>query len=176
MSGMAKALTVFASPNAAAERQMMQSLLADMLDAAGCVRFKSVVSCHDHLVRRYGFTLVRNVTWGVRPGGRHLFFQQGHVLLRIKTSGTPMRTEPHMTISVTDGLEWPDEVAKLSRHGDLIPKQGGVNRADFRSLMRLGPDAAAIFAVDDAWADACHFNFTSGFDGSGAPGLPAKKK
>lgn len=171
----AKAMTVFASPNAAAERQLMQSLLADLLDAQGCVRFMSIVSCNDHLVRRHGFKLVQNVTWGVRRGGRHLFYTHGHVLIRIKTSGTDFRPTPHMTISVCDGLGWPDEVAKLSRHGDLVPKVGGVNRADFRSLMRLGPDTAQILASDDNWADACHFNFTRGFDGSGAVGLRPQK-
>lgn len=174
MSGFAKAMTVFASPNAAAQRQLMQNLLADLLDAQGCVRFKSIVACHDHLVRRHGFKLVRNVTWGVRPGGRHLFYTHGNVLVRIKTSGTPMRPTPHMTISVSDGLEWPDEVAKLSRHGNLIPKLGGINRADFRSLVRLGPDVAQLSAIDDQWADACHFNFTKGFDGSNATGLSAR--
>jgi hypothetical protein len=171
----AKAMAVFTSPNAAAERQLMQNLLADLLDAQGCIRFKSVVSFSDHLIRQFGFSLVQNVTWGVRPGGRHLFYTCGHVLIRVKTSGTFIRHEPHMTISVSDGLGWPDEVAKLSRNGELIPKVGGVNTADFRSLMRLGPETAQILAADDRWANACHFNFTRGFDVTGALNLRPTK-
>jgi hypothetical protein len=172
----AKAMAVFTSPNAAAERQLMQTLLSDLLDAQGCVRFKSVVRFSDHLIRNYGFRLVQNVTWGVRqPGGRHLFYTHGHILVRVKTTGTDHRETPHMTVSVAEGLGWNDEVAKFSRNGELIPKVGGVNRADFRSLMRLGPETAQILAADDNWANACHFNFTRGFDVTGALNLRPTK-
>jgi hypothetical protein len=60
----------------------------------------------------------------------------------------------------------------VSRSGDLIPKQGAVMRAGHRALRRVGNSFDSIAAVDDRWAEACHFDFVRGFDGSGAPALP----
>ncbi len=174
MSGFAQAMTVFASPSAASERQLVQRLLVDLLDRDGRVRFKSVVSFHDHISRTYGLALVQNATFGVREGGRHLFYLHGNVLLRVKTTGTARRPVAHMTISLATGLGWPDEVAKISRSGEVVPKLGSVPRADHRALRRLGGNYQAIAALDDRWAEACHFDFAKGFDGSGAEALPVR--
>jgi hypothetical protein len=178
MSDFARAMTAFSSPSAAAERDLVRRLLTDILDGDGRVRFKSVTMFHDHLERRYALELIQNATFGVRPGGRHLFYMNGNILLRLKTSGTDRRARPHLTISLATGLNWPDEVGKFSRTGDLIPKLGGVPRAasDFRTLLRLGGDLEAIEALDDAWANACHFDFVRGFDSTGAVALRPKKK
>ena len=127
----------------------MQRLLIDLLDRDGLVRFKSIGTFHNHICSRYGFALVQNATFGVRPGGRHLFYVHGNILLRVKTTGTQRRPTPHLTISLATGLGWPDEVAKLSRGGELIPKQGAVPRADHRALRRLGSDCRAIESIDD---------------------------
>jgi hypothetical protein len=173
MSDFARAMTAFSSPTAAAERQLVRRLLTDILDRDGRVRFKSVTMFHDHLRRQYALELIQNITGGVRPGGRHLFYVNGNLLLRLKTSGTDRRPTPHLTISLATGLGWPDEIGKFSRAGDLIPKVGGVPRAasDFRTLMRLGETIDAIEALDDAWANACHFDFVRGFDATGAVAL-----
>ena len=77
-----------------------------------------------------------------------------------------------MAISLATGLGWPDEVAKFYRSGALILKLGAVPRADHRALRRLGRTAQEILALVDRWAEACHFDFVSGFDASGAVGLP----
>jgi hypothetical protein len=76
-----------------------------------------------------------------------------------------------MTVSLAAGLDWPDEIAKLSRHGDLTPRLGAVSRAGHRVLRRLGGDAETLTKMDDRWADACHFNLVKGFDVTGAPAL-----
>ena len=76
-----------------------------------------------------------------------------------------------MTISLATGLDWPDEVAKLSHGGSLIPKQGAVPKADHRALRRLGGNFETISAIDDNWAEACHFDFVTGFDASVAAAL-----
>lgn len=174
MSGFAQAMSVFTSPAAAEERRIMQALLLDLLDGNGLVRFTSIAAFHQHLGLRHGFTLVRNTTDGVQPGGRHLFYVHGNILLRVKTSGTRLRPVPHMTISVATGLDWSDEVAKLSRNGDLMPKLGAVHRSDHRALRRLGPDYQTLEEIDDRWADACHFNFVSGVDVTGALALTVR--
>lgn len=154
---------------------LVRRLMNDLLDVNGRVRFKSVGGLHDRLTRVYGFALRMNSTQGVRPGGRHLFYVNGPVLIRVKTSGTERHPTPHMTVSLAEGLGWPDEAAKFNRQGDVVPRVSSVDAAIkagmWRSLQRLG-DTEAIFESDDRWADACHFDFVAGFDASGAPGLP----
>jgi len=171
MSGYANAMAAFNSPSAAADRALARRILLDLLDADGNVRFMSVVSFHDHLRREFGLTLVQNSTHFVRPGGRHLFYRQGCLLLRVKTSGTFFRPRAHMTLSLAVGLGWNEEIGKFNRSGQLVPKLGAVRRADWRSQRRVGHTLDELEAVDDDWANACHFNFASGFDGSGAAGL-----
>lgn len=152
--------------------EQVKTLLRDLLDADGRVRFMSVVSFHDHLCRRYQFVLRKNNTQSVRPGGRHLFYVNGPLLIRVKTSGTNVRPEPHMTVSLAEGLSWPEEAAKFNRRGQTTPRVGAVSTASeagmWRALQRLGDTAQAS---DDRWANSCHFNFVNRFDDSGAPGL-----
>ena len=155
--------------------EQVEALLRDLLDADGRVRFKSIVAFHDHLCRRFGFVLRENSTQFVRPGGRHLFYVNGPLLIRVKTSGTKFRPEPHMTVSLAEGLGWPEEAAKFNRLGQMTPRVGAVPAAAtggmWRHLQRLGDTSQAILDSDDRWADSCHFNFVRGFDDSGAPGL-----
>jgi hypothetical protein len=93
--------------------------------------------------------------------------------MRVKTTGTIFRPEPHMTLSLVVGLGWDEELGKFSRMGELVPKQGAVRRADWRSLRRAGETMEQLEAVDDSWANVCHFNFLAGFYGSAAPNLLA---
>lgn len=164
-------MRVFADPSAEQERQRMQHLLVDLLNDEGLVRFQFLLHFHDYVCRKHAFDLMQNTTFGVRPGGRHLFYVNGNILMRVKTTGTKFRETPHMTISVATGCGWPDEVAKLSRSGALVPKLGAINRADHRALRRLGGETSTLEALDDDWADACHFNFVPGFNAAHAESL-----
>ena len=136
--------------------EQVKALLRDLLDADGRVRFMSVVSFHDHLCRRYQFVLRKNNTQSVRPGGRHLFYVNGPLLIRVKTSGTNVRPEPHMTVSLAEGLSWPEEAAKFNRRGQTTPRSAG-----FRPRRRPGCGVlSSVWAIlprhldsDDRWAD-----------------------
>jgi hypothetical protein len=129
------------------------------------------VALHEHLRYSYAFLLRRNTHEGVLPGGRHLFYVRGNVLLRVKTNGTWIRRRPHMTISEAVGLDWNDEAAKFNRYGSVVPKLGSSRAgSDWRALMRIG-DYAAIEASDQRWADLCHFDFPTGFSAVGAEAL-----
>lgn len=158
---------------AGGEQELGQRLLADVLDGNGRVRFMSIVSFHDYICRRYGFALRRNTSEFVRPGGRHLFYVHGNLLLRVKTSGTNIRPQPHMTLSAATGLGWNDEAAKFNAAGAVVPKLGSSRAGnDWRTLARIG-DTATILASDDRWANLCHFDFVRGFTDSGAANLRA---
>jgi len=176
MSSYNQAMSVFQSLSDSGDRILAQNLLVDLLDASGKVRFKSVVGLHNHLVIAYRFALLEKNQKFVLPGSWHLFYGHGCLLVRIKTGGTQMRRNPHLTISAVAGLAWNDEVMKLNRAGDFVPKAGAVPQAsrqgDFRALQRIGRTTREIVESDDRWANSCHFDFVSGFDGSGAAGLP----
>jgi hypothetical protein len=175
-AGFAKAMQVFAALAASDSQAVGQQLLTDLLNKQGMVRFSSIVAFHNHVTQVYQFVLRDRNAKDVRPGGYHLFYVRGPLLMRVKTSGTSMHPAPHMTVSAATGMGWDDETMKLSRFGDFIPKQGAVPRAsrasDWRPLNRLGPDTNQIVASDQDWADACHFDFVDGFDGSGTATLP----
>lgn len=159
---------------AGGEQALSQRLLLDLLDANRCVRITSVRELHEHLRRDYGFALRRNTDQGVLPGGRHLFYVNGNLLVRVKTSGTGIRPTPHLTLSVASGLDWNQEDAKVNLAGAVVPKLGASRAgSDWRALARIG-DMAAIEASDQRWADTCHFNFAPGFDDTGAAALPVQ--
>ena len=65
------------------------------------------------------------------------------------------------------------EVAKLFHGGSFISKEGAVPGVDHRALRRLGGNFETISAIDDNWAEACHFDFVSRFGASGAVALRA---
>jgi hypothetical protein len=172
MADITTGLRVLDSLTTGGEEEFARRLLHDLLNASGLVRFPSAVDLHAHLLAVYAFALRRNTHEGVVPGGRHLFYVHGNVLLRVKTSGTFMRRRPHMTISEAVGLDWNDEAAKFSRLGDVVPKLGSSRAgSDWRALMRIG-DYAAIEASDQRWADLCHFDFVGNFSDAGAAALP----
>jgi hypothetical protein len=156
------------------EHALSQRLLLDLLDGNRNVRFTSVKQLHECLSRDYGFALRRNTTQGVRPGGRHLFYVLGNLLVRVKTSGTAIRPNPHLTLSLASGLDWNQEDAKVNQAGAVVPKLGASRAgSDWRALARIG-DMAAIEASDQRWADTCHFNFAAGFDDTAAAALPVQ--
>jgi hypothetical protein len=161
-----------------AKQHVAQNLLIDLLDAQGVVRFLDIEAFHDAITdRRHGFVLRDNSPKFVRPGGRQLFYVNGPILVRVKTTGTDRRPEPHMTVSLSEDLSWPGEAAKFNRQGDIVPRISPISTAaaqgQWRALLRVGDTAAQIEASDDAWANSCHFNFPAGFDGSAAPTLVA---
>jgi hypothetical protein len=177
MSGFSNAFQVFQALSETDDKATAQRLLLDVLDSSGKVRFKSITDFHNHLLAVYQFSLRKKDQIGVLPGTWHLFYLRGCILLRVKTGGTTMRRNPHMTISAATGLEWEDEVMKLTRQGSFVPKTGAVPQAsrsgNFRALQRLGATTSEILDIDDRWANACHFDFVDGFDATGADALPA---
>lgn len=174
MSGFNRAFQVFEAL-AGADRAIAQSLLQDMLDAEGNIRYRSVAEVNAALVGARQFAFHGKTDKFVLPGSWHVFYMRGCILVRVKTGGTFMRPRPHATISAAVGLGWDDEVMKMTRNGEFVPKTGGMPQAsrngDFRALQRLGDTTAEIFASDDRWANSCHFDFAPGFDGSGASEL-----
>jgi hypothetical protein len=158
------------------KRDLARNLLNDVLDPQGLVRFREILGFHNLITaQKHGFVLRDNSPKFVRPGGRQLFYVQGPVLVRVKTTGTDRRPTPHMTVSLSEDLSWPGEAAKFNRQGDVVPRVGPVSTAaaqnQWRALMRVGGTLAEIEASDDRWANACHFDFVPGFDGSGASAL-----
>ena len=173
MADITTGLRILDSLTAGGEQEFARALLQNLLDASGAVRFASATALDTHLRYSYSFALRRNTHEGVRPGGRHLFYVRGNVLLRVKTSGTWMRPRPHLTISEAVGLDWTDEAAKFSRDGSVVPKLGSSRAgSDWRALMRIG-DFNAIEASDQRWADLCHVDFVAGFTDTGAAALRA---
>jgi hypothetical protein len=169
-----QSMTLFA--RLGAKQNVARDLLNDVLDGQGLVRFRDIRAFHDTITaEKHGFVLRDNSPKFVRPGGRQLFYVNGPILVRVKTTGTDRRPVPHMTVSLSEDLSWPGEAAKFNRQGDIVPRVGPVSTAaaqnQWRALVRVGPDLARIEASDDRWANACHFDFAPGFDGSAAPTL-----
>jgi len=174
MSTVSRGFALLSSLAEEGESELGQGMLQDLLGPDGKVRFTTTDSFHDYMRNTYGFRLLRNTEAGVRPGGRHLFYVHGNLLLRVKTSGTGIRPRPHMTISAATGLNWPDEGAKFNRGGDVVPKLGAsAAGSNWRALQRIG-DYDAIAASDQEWADSCHFDFADGFSDAGAASLPVE--
>lgn len=175
MSSFAQAMRLFGQMSEGGYIQLGRDLMQDLLNADGQVRFMAIQPFHDHVTRCYRFVLRENSPRFVRPGGRHLFYVSGPLLMRVKTTGTDRRPTPHMTVSLAEGLDWPGEAAKLNFQGEVVPRLGGVATASaqgqWRALLRLGETAQAIQDSDDSWANACHFDFPPGFDGSAAEAL-----
>jgi hypothetical protein len=158
------------------KQHVARNLLNDVIDAQGLVRFQEIRAFHNTITAvMHGFVLKDNSPKFVRPGGRQLFYVNGPILVRVKTTGTDRRPTPHMTVSLSEDLSWPGEAAKFNRQGDVVPRVGPVSTASaqnqWRALLRVGDTVAAIEASDDRWANACHFDFVPGFDGSAAPTL-----
>lgn len=174
MSSFNQAMTVFDSLNGG-DRGIAQTLLQDLLDKSGLVRFRSVIDLDFQLQHFHRFSLIEKNQKFVLPGSWHLFYKQGCLLVRVKTGGTQMRPKPHMTISAVTGLSWNEEVMKMNRSGDFVPKAGGIpqlsREGNFRSLQRVGDSTQQILDSDDRWANSCHFDFASGFDASGSANL-----
>lgn len=177
-SDFSRAMHAFESANVAQEREVAKKFLIDLFDQ-GRVKFKTIRAFHSYITGQHPFVLVDNQPEKDRPQGRQLFYQYGQVQVRVKTDGTVRHPAPHMVVTLAVGKSWPDEIGKFSREGKLIPKTGPVPRLvksnDWRTLTRIGPSLEQIDKVDDAWADACHFDFAHGFDGSGAESLEVKK-
>jgi hypothetical protein len=158
-------------------REIVGKLLKEILDARGLVQVPSIQELHNRLCSSdYGFVLRKNSDEYVLPGGRQLFYVTGPVLIRVKTGGTKAHPGDHMTVSLAEGLDWPEEVAKFNHDGELVPRLSPVVAALkanlWRSLVRLQEETGGAWEEsDDRWAQSCHFDFAPGFDPSGAAAL-----
>ena len=158
---------VIASADSFESRTLARELLATLIGSDGRVRFKSIGGFHCHVTNRYHFQLLH---WEVFNDGRHIFYMNGKLLLRVKTNGTKFRKQPHMTLSWATGIGWDDELAKFNRQGQTVRKIGVVKEigTNWRALARLGSSVDQIAATDDRWANGCHFDFPRGFAGTGS--------
>ncbi|MCY2967808.1 MAG: hypothetical protein NT069_29960 [Planctomycetota bacterium] len=176
MSDFSRAMQVFGALQKEEAKSVATRLLSKLLDGQGRVKYRSISDIHSQLVNSDQFALVKNSSEFVLPGGRQLFYVRGVLLIRIKTTGTRIRPTPHLTISAASGIDWPEEIMKLNRAGEFIPKLGAIGQAakenDWRSLSRISTDTAVLQALDDAWANSCHFDFVTPFDATGANTLP----
>jgi hypothetical protein len=116
------------------KQHVARDLLNDVLDAQGLVRFREIRAFHRTITAvRHGFVLRDNSPKFVRPGGRQLFYVNGPILVRVKTTGTDRRPTPHMTVSLSEDLSWPGEAAKFNRQGEVVPRVGPVSTAPRRT-------------------------------------------
>ena len=178
-SDFSRAMQAFESATAETERNVAKKFLVNLFNDQGQVRFTRIQAFHDYATGQYPFVLVDNQPERDRPKGRQLFYQYGQIQVRVKTDGTVRRPQPHMVVTLAVGQSWPDEIGKLTRTGELIPKTGPVPRLaksnDWRTLARIGPSVEEINETDDDWAESAHFDFAPGFDGTGADALEPKK-
>lgn len=145
--------------------QLLQTVTRD-----GQVIFSNLLA-FDSCLRMFGFRLEQRDQQGVVPPGWHLFYVRGALLLRVKTSGTFVRRRPHMTLSAACGLSWDEEVSKFTTEA-IVPKVGITGRLiqmnDWRLLSEYYGRTGAL---DDAWANRCHFDFVQPFNATGAASL-----
>lgn len=138
----------------------------------GQVIFTNVTAFDTCLKSVFGFALVDKNQKEVLPDSWHLFYVRGSLLLRVKSKGTRFRKRAHMTLSAASGLRWDEEVSKFSRES-LLPKVGVTGRLaaanDWRTMSQFWD---RLGAIDDTWANSCHFDFVQPFDGSAAGSLP----
>lgn len=125
---------------------------------------------------QFGFRLVRAEPFGKDKGntGWQLFWQNGNVLVRFKTTGDergPREGVPHLSIGFNDakGFDWQNDMAKFTYEGKVVAKvitdPAKFNPTDFQGNSQrfvLLPTNFDIGAVD-AWAARTHFNAGKGF-------------
>lgn len=164
-------------PTLAQSKQLGQRVIGRFVGPGGIVRFTDSRAVHENLLQM-GFQLTQVSTHGVRPGGRQMFYQSGHVLVRLKTTGTNRRNAPHMTVSLArGGTGWDDEHAKFNAAGNLAGKtmrragSGGGRTSSF-TVIECQMDAHEFNDHMDDWAHATHFNCVDTFAVSFAHALP----
>jgi hypothetical protein len=182
-SNFSRAMEAFESQDAQRQRAVVVKYMAGLLNANQRVRFPTIGAFHNYTTADHPFTRVDNQPEPTRDSSRQIFYQHGHIQVRVKTDGTKFRPRPHLVVTLAVGKGWDDEIGKFNSEGRLIPKLGflGFNmetgRArpgglaasnDWRTLSRLGTTLPDIVAREDQWANACHFDFVDGFDATGA--------
>ena len=185
-SNFSRAMEAFEAQDAERQRQVVIKYLAGLLDGSNRVKFATLADFHKYTTEDHPFVRVDNQPEPTRPGSRQIFYQHGHLQVRVKTDGTKFRPRPHLVVTLAVGKGWDDEIGKFNHEGRLIPKLGFVGfnmetgRArpgglagnnDWRNLARLGTTLPDIMAREDVWANACHFDFVDGFDASGAESI-----
>ncbi len=173
-SGFTQAMSIYSSPGFAHECKRARRLIAGLLGADGVVRFSRFRELDLYIQGQFGFRIVKAealMNRGQDTGYIQWFYRYNHVWVRLKDQPRGSSRSGHMAVILADGGSWIDELAKFCRSGQLVPKQGFVRRlsgsGDHRSLTRTGATVADIYAVEDAWANQCHFNLPDEFDWGG---------
>jgi hypothetical protein len=153
----------------AAEELAARQMATTLLTSDGHVRLGDLGTFHRILTQRLFFTLVDATQNGVRPGGWHLFYRLGHLVCRVKTTGTNIRPRPHLTLSLAIGLGWQDELQKFRADGRTLPK----------TFSRLDPSdwrwAERASQWEESWAQQTHFDFPQPFDDAAAANIAAHR-
>ncbi|HBY60963.1 MAG TPA: hypothetical protein DEH78_14165 [Solibacterales bacterium] len=153
-------------------KELGRLLVQRIIDGAGRVRMGTLADLQ-HALAELGFAKVNESEWN--PPGRQIFYQSGHVVVRVKTKGDkpsprnfPRENRAHLSVSLTDGkgLEWMNDLGKFNAAGRLAPKAiTPVDRfqpTDFQGnpqkfVLLMGGKYTGIHP--DAWADSTHFFF-----------------
>jgi hypothetical protein len=182
-SNFSRAMEAFEAEDAQSQRQVVVKYMAGLLNANNRVNFPTIDAFHEYTTAQHPFARVDNQQEPTRASSRQIFYQHGHIQVRVKTDGTRFRPRPHLVVTLAVGKGWDDEIGKFNHEGRLIPKLGflGFNMEtgrsrpgglaasnDWRNLARLGTTLPDIAAREDQWANACHFDFVDGFDATGA--------
>jgi hypothetical protein len=163
-------MNVYDSPNLDKEIAKATRLISGLLQPGGGVRFSSFHELDSYITGQHGFTFIKARELG--PKYFQLFYRWNNLWARVKDQPRMGRKSGgHMAVILAAGDSWEEEVGKFSRSGQLVPKQGFIRRlsdaGDFRSASRVATTAEQVYAIEDAWADVCHFDFPAGFDWSG---------
>ncbi len=141
----------------------------------------------DAYLRSEGFKITGVEEGYGPPGGQQIFYEKGNISCRVKTKGEtggPRERTPHISFGVNDGTgtTWYNDMAKITADGRLTFKLNTpVSR--FKPTETItdptkptqqryvgiqgGLDPTDGNAMQDAWAQNCHFNLPGPFDWRG---------
>jgi len=164
-------MRVFDSPSIDREIARARQLIVNLCGQDGLVRFTSFRDLDDYIVGRNGFSRVKveelKGTLNIQ-----VFYRYTNVWVRLKDQPRwGRKSAGHMAVILGADDTWDGEVAKFSRTGQIIPKQGFIRRlndeSDWRNLSRAGDSIREIYQTEDAWANSCHFDLVENFDWRG---------
>jgi hypothetical protein len=161
--------------------KVAKSLLPKVVNpSTGMIRMSSIKELHRALLAE-GFKLIKAESYGP-SNGRQLFYRNGNVLVRVKTTGDaagPRAGKAHMSVGYNDGrgLDWQNDLGKFTANGKVeakvITDPARFQPADFQGNPQkfvLLPTRFEITQVD-AWAGRTHFNAPDGFNLTGVEAI-----
>ena len=180
-SGFSAAMGVLDSCNLDRELAKARDFVASLFDQTGLVRFTDYRALDGYIVGRHSISFVKASELGSPMGPKkyfQLFYRCSYVWVRLKDQPrSRSKSGGHMAVILAAGDSWEEEVGKISRTGDLVPKRGFIRRFDsedglsdlndYRRLAGVGSTVKDIYSVEDAWADSCHFDLPENFDWNG---------